>query len=106
MAYFKLQFLNTKQVVDKFWKSIDNGELSISMFTNNLRNSSKLSNHVSPEKNRMSKISTSIENSDYSKLRYSGNISKKINFSNTSEFTTGRIRQSYKAYFYLILFYL
>lgn len=97
LAYFKLQFLNTKQVVEKFWNSIDNGELSISMFADNLRNSSKLSNFVSPEKNRMSKISTPFENSDYSKLRNSGNINKKINFSNTSELMSGRIRQSYKA---------
>ena len=85
LVYFKLQFLNTKQVVEKFWNSIDNGELSISMFADNLRNSSKLSNFVSPEKNRMSKISTSSK------------LGKKINFSNTSELMSGRIRQSYKA---------
>ena len=54
MAYFKLQFVTTKQVVDKFWKSIDNGELSIAMF-NNQRNMSKLSNYVSPAKNKMTK---------------------------------------------------
>ena len=54
MAYFKLQFVTTKQVVDKFWKSIDNGELSIAIF-NNQRNMSKLSNYVSPAKNKMTK---------------------------------------------------
>ena len=84
MAYFKLQFVTTKQVVDKFWKSIDNGDLSISMFTNQ-RNSSKLSNYVSPAKNKMTKINTSFEN-----------ISRKINFLN-NEITVGKMRQSYKA---------
>ena len=94
MAYFKLQFVTTKQVVDTFWKSIDNGELSISMFTNQ-QNSSKLSNYISPDKNRMSKISTSIGSSEFSKIKNSGNINKKINFSN-SEINIGKIRQSYK----------
>ena len=84
MAYFKMQFVTTKQVVDKFWKSIDNGELSISMFTNQ-RNSSKLSNYVSPTKNKMTKINNSIEN-----------INRKINFSN-NEITVGKVRHSYKA---------
>ena len=84
MAYFKLQFVTTKQVVDKFWKSIDNGELSISMFMNQ-RNSSKLSNYVSPAKNKMNKINSSIEN-----------VNRKINFSN-SEITVGKMRRSYKA---------
>ena len=32
MSYFKLQFLTTKEVCEKFWKSIDRGELPISMF--------------------------------------------------------------------------
>jgi len=32
MYYFKLQFLTTKEVCEKFWKSIDKGELPISMF--------------------------------------------------------------------------
>ena len=94
MAYFKMQFVTTKQVVDTFWKSIDNGELSISMFTNQ-QNSSKLSNYISPDKNRMSKISTSIGSSEFSKIKNSGNINKKINFSN-SEINIGKIRQSYK----------
>ena len=59
MAYFKLQFLTTKQVVEKFWRSIDNGELSVSMFDPQ-RNSSKLSNYLSPDKNRFSKIGESV----------------------------------------------
>ena len=56
MAYFKCKFLTTKQVCEKFWKSIDSGELSSSMFDSNkvsARNSgtaSKLSNFLSPEK--------------------------------------------------------
>ena len=35
MSYFKLQFLTTKEVCEKFWKSIDNEELPISMFDSN-----------------------------------------------------------------------
>ena len=82
MAYFKLQFVTTKQVVDKFWKSIDNGELSIAMF-NNQRNMSKLSNYVSPAKNKMTKINSLNEN-----------INRKINFTNNE--INGKMRQSYK----------
>ena len=63
MAYFKLQFLTTKQVVEKFWESIDNGELSISMFDPQ-KNSSKLSNYLSPEKNGYSKLNNKIQNTD------------------------------------------
>ena len=96
MAYFKLQFLTTKQVVEKFWRSIDNGELSVSMFDPQ-RNSSKLSNYLSPDKNRFSKISTSIENTDVSsKYRYSGKVNEKINFNNT-EFSSGNTRRKIKA---------
>ena len=96
MAYFKLQFLTTKQVVEKFWNSIDNGELSISMFDPQ-RNSSKLSNYLSPDKNRYSKISASIENTDNtSKYRNSENINKKINYSN-SESNFGNTRRKIKA---------
>ena len=96
MAYFKLQFLTTKQVVEKFWRSIDNGELSVSMFDPK-RNSSKLSNYLSPDKNRFSKISTSIENTDVSsKYRYSGKVKEKINFNNT-EFSSGNTRRIIKA---------
>ena len=96
MAYFKLQFLTTKQVVEKFYRSIDNGELSVSMFDPH-GNSSKLSNYLSPEKNRLSKISTSIENTDISsKYRYSGKINEKINFNNT-EFSFGNTRRKIKA---------
>ena len=82
MAYFKLQFVTTKQVVDKFWKSIDNGELSIAMF-NNQRNMSKLSNYVSPAKNKMTKINNLNEN-----------INRKINFTNNE--INEKMRQSYK----------
>ena len=38
MSYFKLQFLTTKEVCEKFWKSIDRGELPISMFDCNRKN--------------------------------------------------------------------
>ena len=98
MAYFKLQFLTTKQVCEKFWESIDNGELSITMFDPQRSSlSSKLSNYLSPEKNRHYKIRNSIENSDNtSKFRYSGNINKKMNFIN-DEVNIGRTRRSYKA---------
>ena len=92
MAFFKLQFVTTKQVVQKFWNSIDKGELSISMFDPQ-RNSSKLSNYLSPEKNRFSKISTSIETSEYSKYRNSVNINKKMDFSN-SEVNIRKTRKS------------
>ena len=63
MAYFKLQFLTTKQVVEKFWESIDNGELSISMFDPQ-KNSSKLSSYLSPEKSGYSKLNNKIQNTD------------------------------------------
>ena len=95
MGFFKLQFVTTKQVVQKFWSSIDNGDLSISMFDPQ-RNSSKLSVYLSPEKNRMSKISTSIDTTEYTKYRNSENINKKINFS-YSEVNIGSIRRSVKA---------
>jgi hypothetical protein len=65
MAYFKLQFLTTKQVCEKFWKSIDSGELSKSMFDSQRLSgtASKLSNYLSPEKNKYS-ISLSNENTE------------------------------------------
>ena len=46
MAYFKLKFLTTKEVCEKFWKSIDSGELSKEMFEPNRfsASASKLSN--------------------------------------------------------------
>ena len=69
MAYFKLQFVTTKQVVDTFWKSIDNGELSISMFDSQ-KKSSNLSNYLSPEKN---KLSTTIKNTDIKINQRKGN---------------------------------
>ena len=117
MAFFKLQFLTTKQVCEKFWNQIDNGELSISMFDNNQINSgksSKLSKVLSPEKNRKSKFSNiSNENTEISSknnFRFSkitmnsnninnistSNINRKINFSN-SEISVGRFRNSIKA---------
>ena len=69
MAYFKFQFLTTKQVVEKFWESIDNGELSISMFDSQ-KKSSNLSNYLSPEKN---KLSTTIKNTDIKINQRKGN---------------------------------
>lgn len=46
MAYFKLKFLTTKEVCEKFWKSIDSGELPKEMFEPNRfsASASKLSN--------------------------------------------------------------
>ena len=47
MAYFKLKFLTTKEVCEKFWKSIDSGELPKEMFDPNYKfsaSASKLSN--------------------------------------------------------------
>ena len=72
MAYFKLQFLTTKQVVEKFWESIDNGELSISMFDPQ-KNSSKLSNYLSPEKNGYSKLNNKIQNTNIKINQMKGN---------------------------------
>ena len=105
MAFFKLQFLTTKQVCEKFWNQIDKGELSISMFDQrNSVDSSRLSKFLSPEKNRKSKISMSNENTEISskdKFRFSGNtmnnnINRKINFSG-NEISVGKTRQSIKA---------
>ena len=96
MAYFKFQFLTTKQVVDKFWESIDNGELPISMFDPQ-KNSSKLSNYISPEKNRYSVISSSNEDTEISsKYRNFRGINNKKNNPNI-EVDIGRTRRSYKA---------
>ena len=96
MAYFKFQFLTTKQVVDKFWESIDNGELPISMFDPQ-KNSSKLSNYISPEKNRYSVISSSNEDTEISsKYRNLRGINNKKNNPNI-EVDIGRTRHSYKA---------
>ena len=50
MAYFKLKFLTTKEVCEKFWKSIDDGELPISMFDPNRKSGSKLIKFFSPIK--------------------------------------------------------
>ena len=67
MAFFKLKFLTTKEVCEKFWSQIDSGELSASMFEFNRNSgaSSRLSNFLSPEKNRGSRISFSNENTEY-----------------------------------------
>ena len=80
MAYFKFKFLTTKQVVEKFWKSIDTGELSSLMFDSNkvsARNSgtaSKLSNFLSPVINRQGyKMSFSNENTEYTAKNYGNN---------------------------------
>ena len=50
MAYFKLKFLTTKEVCEKFWKSIDDGELPISMFDPNRKSGSKFIKFFSPIK--------------------------------------------------------
>ena len=104
MAYFKCKFLTTKQVCEKFWKSIDSGELSSSMFDSNkisARNSgtvSKLSNILSPEKNRYSyKNSFSNENTEYTAKNY-GKIKGRINSNSDAYFKNlGDVRTSYKS---------
>ena len=107
MAFFKLQFLTTKQVCEKFWNQIDTGELSSSMFNIPLRNSgaaSKLSNFLSPEKNRQNKFSMSNEitknTANYSK---DGGITNKFGNTGMSNSTSASymknikdVRHSYK----------
>ena len=85
---FKLQFLTTKQVCEKFWNSINNGEISISMFDPMRKSTtSKLIEIVSPEKLRLSQITLSNDNTNYTnKFRYSTSVNRKMNFSN-SEFS-------------------
>ena len=107
MPFFRLKFLTTKQVCEKFWKQIDSGELSASMFDpfRNSGNMSKLSTFLSPEKNRQSKISNSNENTEYtaknSKFgRFSNRFGNKgmSNSNSESIFKNMReIRQSYKS---------
>ena len=85
---FKLQFLTTKQVCEKFWNSINNGEISISMFDPMRKSTtSKLIEIVSPEKLRLSQITLSNDNTNYTnKFRYSTSVKRKMNLSN-SEFS-------------------
>ena len=113
MAFFKCKFLTTKEVCEKFWKSIDTGELSSLMFEPNgfsTRNSgnasSKLSNFLSPDKNRFSKFSNknsnSNENTEYTAKNlknYSGlGKNKGMSYSNSeANFKNfGDSRHSYK----------
>ena len=106
MAYFKLQFLTTKQVCEKFWKQIDNGELSSSMFDPPMRYSVTAS-FLSPEKNRQSKFSMSNENTEFTAKHnnlggYSGKFGNKEMSNSTSESylkNTREVRQSYKSGF-------
>ena len=85
---FKLQFLTTKQVCEKFWNSINNGEISISIFDPMRKSAtSKLIEIVSPEKLRLSQITLSNDNTNYTnKFRYSTSVKRKMNLSN-SEFS-------------------
>ena len=82
---FKLQFLTTKQVCEKFWNSINNGEISISIFDPMRKSTtSKLIEIVSPEKLRLSQITLSNDNTNYTnKFRYSTSVNRKMNFSNS-----------------------
>ena len=113
IAFFKCKFLTTKEVCEKFWKSIDTGELSSLMFEPNgfsTRNSgnasSKLSNFLSPDKNRFSKFSNknsnSNENTEYTAKNlknYSGlGKNKGMSYSNSeANFKNfGDSRHSYK----------
>jgi hypothetical protein len=104
MAFFKLQFLTTKEVCEKFWKSIDDGELSASMFefNRNSDTSSKLSNFLSPEKNRESRITMSNDNTDYSRNSIAGKNkygNKGMNYSISEKYmkNLGEMRHSYKS---------
>ena len=62
MAYFKLKFFTTKEVVQKFWNSIDNGELSLSMFEPKkyFFKPTKLSSMISPSKKLRNKLFGSL----------------------------------------------
>ena len=104
MAFFKLQFLTTKEVCEKFWKSIDDGELSASMFefNRNSDTSSKLSNFLSPEKNRESRITMSNDNTDYSRNSIAGKNkygNKGMNYSISEKYMKNlrEMRHSYKS---------
>ena len=94
MAYFKLQFLTTKEVCEKFWKSIDNGELSASMF-DDVRASgkaAKLSNYLSPSKN-----SYSNEVTDYSgKFSKNGGLTNKLGMKGSSGSSSQNYLRNYK----------
>ena len=69
MAYFKCKFLTTKEICEMFWKSIDKGELPISMFDVN-KNSDSNSKFYTPKKvfndGRYSKLNSSNGETDYS----------------------------------------
>ena len=102
MAFFKLQFLTTKQVCEKFWKSIDNGELSASMFdaVRSSGTASKLGNYLSPSKN-----SYSNENTDFSgKFSKNGGLNNKFGLKAFGSFTNQNYlknnKQTYKAGYY------
>jgi hypothetical protein len=106
MAYFKLQFLTTKEVCEKFWKSIDSGELSKSMFDSQRFSgtASRLSNYVSPEKNKYSKLSLSNENTQSSSKDLKNGFIFKFGNKGMSNSTSESIirnfkdtRQSYKS---------
>ena len=105
MAYFKLQFLTTKEVCEKFWKSIDSGELSKSMFEFQRFSgtASKLGNYVSPEKNRQSKFSLSNENTESTAKNFKNGFTFKLGNKGMSNSTSESIiknfrdtRQTYK----------
>ena len=97
MAFFKLQFLTTKEVCEKFWKSIDEGELSASMFefNRNSGTSSRLTNFLSPEKNRASRMSLSNENTEYS-TGYTPALKQKMGFKGIMK-NIRETRQTYKS---------
>ena len=107
MPFFRLQFLTTKQVCEKFWKQIDTGEISVSMFEpfRNSGNIAKLSNFLSPEKNTQSKISMSNDNTEYTvKNSKFGGFSSRFNSKGMSSSNSESIlknmkdrRQSYKS---------
>ena len=48
---YKYKFLTTKEICQQFWKSIEIGELPISMFDPNRNTGSRLANFFSPDKN-------------------------------------------------------
>ena len=102
MAYFKLLFLTTKQVCEKFWKSIDNGELSASMFdaVRSSGTTSKLGIYLSPSKN-----SYSNENTDFSgKFSKNGGFTNKLGLKGFANSTNQNYlknnKQAYKGGYY------
>lgn len=72
MAYFRLKFLTTKEVCEKFWKSIDDGELPISMFDPNRKSGSKYIKFFSPIKTSLNKYDNNKKMGGFKQSNQSG----------------------------------